>query len=259
MLKKRIIKGLVLIIISLAVYLINSLNCIAAEGDEYIETYKKVGTSGGGYNGGMQLQYVNYFNYELDDQEYMFFCNRLGSPPILINRGGLGDWTQGSPDVSFSHVTDKTDEINPQIAYAMSIGILPANLGGTEHEWEYLQPLIWDANMDTAGQDGILNPDSWADETLVNDIPTEVKRYRLVQEQIFNPTIGNGQPVFKIEDKQASLFVDQNDGTYIYGPFELKINTDYAKNVSQEAIDYLIMEIMQQGHEEYIDYVDNDW
>ena len=255
MLKKRIIKGIILILISFAVYLGNSLSYGAEK--ENVETYKKVGTSGSGYNGGTSLQYVNYFNYELDDQEYMFFCNKLGYPPILINRAYGSEWSQGSPDISVSDGYYKEDRINPQIAYALSIGVLPANLGGDATAWEYLQNLIWDAKIDEGGNDGILSPDSWYNSDLPALTPIEVQRYRLVQEQIFEPTIGNGQPVFKIEDKQASLFVDQNDGTYIYGPFELKINTDYAKNVTQEAIDNLIREIMQQGHEEYIDYDDD--
>ena len=74
MLKKRIIKGLILIIISFMIYLGNSNNCNAEM--RYVETYRLVGY--GGDATGSALQYVSYFNYEGEDQEYMFFCNRLG-------------------------------------------------------------------------------------------------------------------------------------------------------------------------------------
>lgn len=250
MLKKRIIKGLILIIISFMIYLGNSNNCNAER--RYVETYRLVGF--GGDATGSALQYVNYFNYEGEDQEYMFFCNRLGYPPILMNRLDP-ELTQGSPDVSEVDTTSKTDTINPQIAYAMSIGVLPENLGGDHRSWNFLQNLVWDANIDKGDSDGLLASDSWYDDSLPGLTPLEVQRFRLVYETIFQETIGKGISVFRIEDKQASLYVDQNDGTYIYGPFQLKVNC----NASQEAIDNLRREIMQEGHEEYIDYVDDDF
>ena len=263
MLKKRIIKGIILIILCLIVYFATSGICNAET--EYVETYKKAGFSGDGtYNGGLSLQYVNYFNYEGSSQEYMFFCNKLGYPPILINRALGSEWSQGSPDISVSEGTYKRDEINPQIAYALSIGVLPANMSdrngkpGDATSWEYLQNLIWDAKMDEGEDNGLLNPDSDYNPDLQSVTPIEVNRFRKVYEEIFEKTIGLSDPipVFKIIDKQASLYVDQNDGTYIYGPFQLKVNVEDA---SQEAIDNLRREIMQEGHEEYIDYVDDDF
>ena len=48
----------------------------------------------------------------------------------LINKL-TGQATYGSPDVSAVSSRQGIDEINPQIAYAMQIGVLPKNLGGT--------------------------------------------------------------------------------------------------------------------------------
>ncbi len=259
MLKKKIIRGIILLMISFIICLGSGGNSEAEPTTNYVHTYKKVGT--GFETGILHLQYVDYFDYESGanaGMENMFFCNKLGYPPILINSlEGFTNATQGSPDISEVVSTDKKDEINPQIAYAMSIGVLPANLGGNHTDWEYLQNLVWDANMDT-DQDGMLNPDSMYSSSLPSLTPKEVQRFRKVYEEIFQETILKDIPVFKIEDKQASLYVDQNDGTYIYGPFQLKVNCD----ASQEAIDNLIREIMQEGKEGadgYIDYDDDDF
>ena len=268
MLKKRIIKGIILIVIGLIIYLGISGNSNAET--KFVDTYRRsvFKTNTSNEYGGIALQYVDYFNYEKSEPEAMFFCNRLGYPPILVNRVDTGI-TVGTPDVSRVITTDKTDTINPQIAYAMSIGILPMNFPeGSQESWDYLQVLVWDANGDVAGAeggdgsdaaDGLLASDTRTSAQLRENTQIEVKRFRVVYEQIFEKTIKQGIPLFKIEDKQASIFVDQNDGTYIYGPFQLKVNCD----ASQEAIDNLIREIMQEGSEKenggYIDYNDDDF
>ena len=252
--KKRIIKGIVLIIIGFIVY----FGCSQYSNAEtsYIDTYRSSVFNDNNVYGGIKLQYVDYFNYENEDTESMFFCNRLGYPPILVNRAD-GYQTFGTPDISRVTTTDKEDRINPQIAYALSIGILPMNFPeGTQDSWDYLQTLIWDANLDSEGADGILASDARTSAEIRPQTQIEVRRFRKVYEEILAKTVVAGQPLFKIEDKQASLFVDQNDGTYIYGPFQLKVNS---KDASQDAINYLIDEIMQEGDFEYIDYDDNDF
>ncbi len=255
MLKKNIIRILIVIAICFIAFLCNN-KVKALDGWSIIDTYYN-GKTGGGVaeQGYPNLQYVSYLNYECKDMENMFFCNKLGYPPIMVNLEE-GIPTTGSPDTSECNYTYKTDDINPQLAYALSIGITPANLGGTEESWKDFQRLIWDAKDDVAGTnelldrtDGIKAQASWIGE-LDDLIPIEVKRFRKVYEEIFEKTIGENKSVFKIENSKSSLFVDQNDGTYIYGPFQLKLNTD----ASDEAIQYLMKEIMQQGHEKYIDY-----
>ena len=260
MLKKRIIKGIILIAISLIVCLVSGNYCngyVPVEGDsvsqEYLSTFVNDRFNDGQPYGSQLLQYVHYVHYEGDETDYSFFCNDLGYPPILINSLS-GEYALGSPDVSMVSSRQGEDKINPQIAYAMDIGILPKNLGGTEKSWEDLQVLIWDAKRDTeqgsASGDGLLNAKSKKPKNITSSIPKEVYRFRKVYEEIFEKTLVKDQPLFRLEDKQASLFVDQNDGTYIYGPFQLKVNC----NAPNETIKYLIMEIMEEGHVDYIDY-----
>ncbi len=259
MLKKRIIKGIILIVISFAVYLLSSGCCEAATGltTNFINTYYKDVFDEAHRYGGIELQYVKYMSYEENGTQNSFLCNKLGYPPILVNYL-TGTKTLGSPDTSQVSTRDKEDTINPQIAYALSIGILPENLGGNETTWRYLQELVWDANPDTGsptnatdGEDGILDPNSmWASD-IYKYTPKEVQRFRKVYEEIFEKTLGNDQALFKIDNKGASLYVDQNEGTYIYGPFQLKVNCEDA---SEEAMQYLRAEILQEGSFGYIEY-----
>ena len=265
MLKKRIIKGLVLIIIGIAIYFGGISRCeatVTVEGDalatEWLNTYVYDAFTRVQTNGSQILQYVNYVKYENDLNDYSFFCNKLGTPPILINKL-TGQATYGSPDVSAVSSRQGVDEINPQIAYAMQIGVLPKNLGGTEESWEDLQLLVWAGHRDTeqgsVSGDGLLAEGSGNPGNIDSLLPKEVVRFQKVYEQIFAKTLLQQKPVFKLENKQASLFVDQNDGTYIYGPFQLKVNC----TVDYTIIQYLIMEIMQEGSEKYIDYDDEDF
>ena len=265
MLKKRIIKGLVLIIIGIAIYFGGISRCeatVTVEGDalatEWLNTYVYDAFTRVQTNGSQILQYVNYVKYENDLNDYSFFCNKLGTPPILINKL-TGQATYGSPDVSAVSSRQGIDEINPQIAYAMQIGVLPKNLGGTEESWEDLQLLVWAGHRDTeqgsVSGDGLLAEGSGNPGNIDSLLPKEVVRFQKVYEQIFAKTLLQQKPVFKLENKQASLFVDQNDGTYIYGPFQLKVNC----TVDDTIIQYLIMEIMQEGSEKYIDYDDEDF